>query len=110
MDIKEAIENVKFSEPTKVVESKPMVNRYVVPEDSDCIVEIDNVCQKVNGFITSSFDRLEKVALPEEKSKILGLCVEALQFLDRYKNIRLNVELSRRIKFSIAPDIAVEGK
>lgn len=110
MDIKEAIESVKLSEPVKPVENKSMPNRYVVPEDSKCIAEIDSVCQKVNEFITSSFDCLEKVEAPEEKSKILGLCVEALQLLDRYKNIRLNVELSRRIKFSIAPDVAVGEK
>lgn len=110
MDIKEAIESVRLSEPEKPVETKPMTNRYVVPEDSNCIIEIDSVCKKVNEFITSSFDRLERVEAAEEKSKILGLCVEALQLLDRYKNIRLNVELSRRIKFSIAPDITAEEK
>lgn len=110
MDIKEALESVKLSEPAKPVENKPMVNRYVVPEDSSCITEIDSVCQKVNSFIASSFERLERVETPEEKSKILSLCVEALQFLDRYKNIRLNVELSRRIKFSIAPDVTAEEK
>lgn len=108
MDIKEAIETVKLSEGmvyTSGAENKKETccNRYIVPADSTCIADIDNVCQKVNKFIDSAFENLDKEEDKQEKIKIIGTCMESLKFLDMYKNIRLNVELSRKIKFNIDP-------
>lgn len=96
MDIKDI--NLKTTQTTEAPKEL-----YSVPEDSSCIADINNVCSQINTFISKSLEELSSKETEEDKSKVISTCVEAARFMDAYRNIRLNVELSSKIKFNIAP-------
>lgn len=98
MDIKDA--SLKAAEEVLKTPSQSE-EIYIVPEDSDCIKDIDNVCVQVNEFISKSIKQMESNNNQEENAKTLNTCMESLRLLDTYRNIRLNVELSSKIKFNI---------
>lgn len=115
MDIKEIAKVEVKSADGVVYEKKNTVsenNRYVVPEDSECIADIKCMKDKVDEYILDSFEALKKeggagIISNENKIKaqaqIIENCKDALKFLEMYKNIRLNVELSSKIKFNVDP-------
>lgn len=115
MDIKEIAQNQVKTVDGTVYENKPVTkesNRYVVPEDSECISDIKFVKDKVDEYIADSFEALKKesgVGMISNENKIkaqaqiIDNCKEALKFLEMYKNIRLNVELASKIKFNVDP-------
>lgn len=107
MDIKEiAQEQVKTADGV-VYENKTTENesnRYVVPKDSECIKDIEEVKDSVNTYIFEAFSTLKNdKARSRDHSKIIDNCKDALKFLEMYKNMRLNVELSSKIKFNVDP-------
>lgn len=115
MDIKEIAKVEVKTTDGIAYENKPVEkvnNRYVVPEDSECIGDIKFVKDKVDEYIADSFEVLKKdtgVGLMANENKIksqaqiIDNCKEALKFLEMYKNIRLNVELASKIRFNIDP-------
>lgn len=107
MDIKEAvnIDNPKQEEKNSSCSNNECKCLYVVAEDSDCISDIDKMCQKVNSFIESTFVSLKEETSIEKHNQIIETCKESIKLLELYKNARLNVELSRKIKFNLDPDL-----
>lgn len=103
MDIKEASLKAMGKSEGEAASQQIEGECCVIPEDSDCINDIKDVCLRVNEYITDALEKIKVMEKEVDKTQALATCMEAARLLDVYRNIRLNVELSSKIKFSIDP-------
>lgn len=114
MDIKEAAEQAIIKEAElgskiesavkKVLESDQgcRSSLYQVPEDSDCLKDIIEITNFTTDYIKGIFKNLAHEDF-EAQRKALELCVAAANMLEKYRSIRLNVEVGGKFKYETLP-------
>lgn len=76
--------------------------KCTLPDDSECIKDIDKMCKHLNEYLDATFQGL-KNSTASDQIKILDACEKTIKLIDIYKSIRINMELARKIKFNIDP-------
>lgn len=81
------------------------VERFQVPETSSCITDIDKFCGELTEVVLNLVKKLneEKTESSSAHQNIIGTCAGLISLIDQYKNVRLSVEFSRRMKFETCP-------
>lgn len=92
-EVKEAVEKA-------LAEIEDQSRYYNVPEDSKCLSDIQDIHDIVKAFIKTTFEKIGTQP-KEQRQKDIDCCMDAIKVVDFYKNVRINVELSSKIKFEI---------
>lgn len=110
MDITDITQmNDKIKEKAKEARIEA-VERFQVPENSQCIQDIDEFCAAMTETVAISIRKIKegKVESLEDQQRIIGTCAGLISLIDQYKNTRLSVEFARRMKFETCPITASE--
>lgn len=111
MDIKEALEREQMERRELQEKAEQYMSeafkesRYQIPEDSDCIKDVDAMSDLVQEFIAKNIGYAQDQSIPiAERQSSLLMCREAVNVLNAFRHARLDVEFARRFKFNLTPE------